>query len=244
MSNVISRQKAEVTFEAGDIEIGAVEIKDHDSNTRLDVELDSSKNSAFVQSESLAQELTLLGIKSKTDLLTFISDRLKVDAQISGGNGTDLWQIETFNGKGFAVSTPVLAISSVNEFDFFLLKNPSGSGKLMRLKEIVMSLHETSGSFSSIKIWRDPTITSDGTALMIFKVKSDQTATSVAQAFQAPTISSRGTLVNTIQLTGGGSFIRELDLSRYLVDGKNLLISIDPSGINQQHTITMAWLEV
>jgi len=45
-----------------DIRIGAVEIKDGDSDIRLDVELDVTKNAAFVQSESLAQEDTLQDI--------------------------------------------------------------------------------------------------------------------------------------------------------------------------------------
>jgi len=39
-----------------DIQIGAVEIKDGDTDTRLDVELDTAKNAAFVQSETLATE--------------------------------------------------------------------------------------------------------------------------------------------------------------------------------------------
>ena len=43
-----------VSLDSSDIQIGAVEIKDGDSDTRLDVETDSTKNAAFVQSESLA----------------------------------------------------------------------------------------------------------------------------------------------------------------------------------------------
>ena len=43
-----------VSLDSSDIQIGAVEVKDGDSDTRLDVETDSTKNAAFVQSESLA----------------------------------------------------------------------------------------------------------------------------------------------------------------------------------------------
>lgn len=39
----------DATIETGDIEIGAVEIKDGDSDTRLDVESDGTKNAAYVQ---------------------------------------------------------------------------------------------------------------------------------------------------------------------------------------------------
>jgi len=52
----MARTATNISLQWSDIQIWAVEIKDWDSETRLDVELDSSKNSAFVQSESLAQE--------------------------------------------------------------------------------------------------------------------------------------------------------------------------------------------
>lgn len=47
----------------GDIEIGAVELKDATTDNRQNVGLDSAKFAAFVQSESLAQESTLQQIK-------------------------------------------------------------------------------------------------------------------------------------------------------------------------------------
>lgn len=56
----------------GDIQIGAVEIKDGDTDTRLDVETDSSKNAAFVQSESMAleskQDDIIAGVEAATDM--------------------------------------------------------------------------------------------------------------------------------------------------------------------------------
>lgn len=56
-----------ITLKVSDIEIGAVEIKDGDTDTRLDVEADGGKNAAFVQSNSLASQATLALIKAKTD---------------------------------------------------------------------------------------------------------------------------------------------------------------------------------
>src|SRR3990170_2774220 len=56
-------QNIDITINAGDIEIGAVEIKDGDSDTRLDVETDpvaTTKNSAFVQAPSLLAELVAI----------------------------------------------------------------------------------------------------------------------------------------------------------------------------------------
>ena len=51
-TNSVIKTSAEII--ASDIQIGAVEIKDGDSAVRLDVELDTTKNAAYVKSESLA----------------------------------------------------------------------------------------------------------------------------------------------------------------------------------------------
>ena len=49
----------------GDIEIGAVEIKDADTDDRQNVDQDVTKNAAYVQSESLAQDQSLQDIVVK-----------------------------------------------------------------------------------------------------------------------------------------------------------------------------------
>lgn len=90
-------ENLEVTIEAGDIQIGAVEIKDGDSDTRLDVEQDSTKNAAYVQSESLTQEATLLLVKSE---LTAIK------GFVDGIEGL----LASLDGKDFATETTLSAI--------------------------------------------------------------------------------------------------------------------------------------
>lgn len=44
-----------------DVEIGAVEIKDGDSDTRADVETDSVKNALFIQESVMAKKITVSG---------------------------------------------------------------------------------------------------------------------------------------------------------------------------------------
>lgn len=76
-------ENLDVTINAGDIQIGAVELKDETTDDRVNVATDSTKKAVFVQSESLASETTLAAIKAVTDLLAFVGDRLKVDAVIT-----------------------------------------------------------------------------------------------------------------------------------------------------------------
>ena len=82
------RVSGDVNVVTADIQIGAVEIKDGDSDTRADVELDSAKNALFVQTESMALESTLSGISGDiNDVKTAVeiiddwdeSDRAKVN---------------------------------------------------------------------------------------------------------------------------------------------------------------------
>ena len=72
-----------------DIEIGAVEIKDGDSDTRLDVESDGTKNAAFVQ----ANNLDIRDLTSASDSVEVIQDTasdLNVSALIVDSSGNAL----------------------------------------------------------------------------------------------------------------------------------------------------------
>ena len=82
----------EATLEIGDIEIGAVELKDGDTDTRADIESDGTKNALFVQanndslgvqqvqsnSSNIATETTL-GLIKDTDGIKKITDAVTVE---------------------------------------------------------------------------------------------------------------------------------------------------------------------
>lgn len=96
-SEVSDSNPMPVEFSTTDIEIGAVEIKDGDSDTRLDVESSGTKNAAYVQSETLAKESggNLADIKTAIQIMDDWdeSDRAKVNlivgqAGVAGGSGT------------------------------------------------------------------------------------------------------------------------------------------------------------
>jgi hypothetical protein len=157
----------------------------------------------------------------------------------------NLWQIETFNGKGFLTSTGIINISSGQETDIFLFRNPVGSGKMYRIKDVAMTLVEASGANGTVRIYRNPTITAEGTPLAISKIRNSQITTSTAQAFFNPTISARGTLLQEIQLSGSETFIRDMDLGRYIEEGADpLLVTYDGSANNQTFGLVVSWLEV
>lgn len=243
-----------VSINPGDIQIGAVEIKDGDSDTRLDVESDpvaTTKNSALIQAPSLLAEL--VAIKGYVDGLEGFTDGIETKLQTiidllttpSAAQVSNLWQTETFNGKGFTTLTQEITISNTLENDFFLLKNPVSSGKIVRFQNLLMYLEKgTSVVFGTFRIYRQPTITADGTALTINKIRPSQTASSVCSAFKLPTISSRGTLVTSLRSNTEQFNQRFQDLGRYLEENNNLLVTFQPETSGTTATVLFEWLEV
>jgi len=67
----------------GDIEIGAVELKDGDSDVRADIELDSTKNALYIQSETLATEA------KQDDTITAIGNIASPEAIYPVGSGSN-----------------------------------------------------------------------------------------------------------------------------------------------------------
>ena len=78
----------EATLDASDIQIGAVEIKDGDTDTRLDVESDGTKNAAYVQ----ANDLDIRDLSVTQDNLVIFSNTVK------DGTGTNLTPLVDADG--------------------------------------------------------------------------------------------------------------------------------------------------
>lgn len=88
-----NKVKTDTVLEVGDIEIGAVELKDHDSILRADIFTEGGKNRVGTGSTihktdgtpvNPSTEETLLAIKTQTDKLSFDGQKLKTDAVLEG----------------------------------------------------------------------------------------------------------------------------------------------------------------
>lgn len=181
---------------------------------------------------------------AKSKAVSIITDgsieRLAVDSK---AKSEDIWQDLTFNGKAFITTTDVITISTITETDFVLFTNPSLSGKLIRFWEFLLGVSGTSGQRTIFRFYGLPTITSNGTSLPIYKIRPSQSQNSIALAYINPIISNRGTLINAIELSPG-TFTRSLNLSRYLEENLNLLVTVDASAINLEHNLSLSWAEI
>ena len=161
--------------------------------------------------------------------------------QVSKIENSTLWQEATLNGKGFTAITGFISLANTSETDFFLLKNPA-AGKLIRFKELQLTIGASATQKSIFRVYRTPTITANGTLLTTNKILSNHPNTSITEVYQSPTISARGTLINIFELDFN-TYVREQDLARYLVAGSNLLITCQSGTNGIEHNLTLSWME-
>lgn len=195
------------------------------------------------------------------DIAGFLSVRIRVSSYTSGtvvvsaraSNAIldpaihgSLWQRFSLAGRGFAMTTDLITISGTAEVDFVLMKNPAGTEKTIRLYEILLNIGLAGGVQSlksTYRLYRNPTITVNGTSITAQKANPLGTFNPILEVYTSPTISARGSLIQTFPFTQG-VLRRELDLARYIIDGANLLITAEPATTNTEHAVSSAWAEV
>lgn len=153
-----------------------------------------------------------------------------------------LWQVESRAGMGFTTLTGFVTIAGTTETDFMLMRNPSGSGVLCRFYEFIMTINSATAQRSIFRFYRSPTVSADGTPLTISKVLATGTPTTKLLAFQTPTISDRGSLIQMFSIENV-TYPRMQDLGRYLVQNAELLITVQGTTTNIEHNILGVWAE-
>lgn len=144
---------------------------------------------------------------------------------------------------GYSLNSGLINVALSAETDFLLFKNTPASGKLVEIYEQVVSIPDSANTVRSIiRIYKNPTITSNGVAITIGAKRNGQ-APSICTAFTAPVISARGTMVQIYNINYQTT-LRNLDLARYVEDGDSILFTVQPSGTNIPHSLTQAWAEV
>ena len=177
-----------------------------------------------------------------TAVVTILASSAKMNPELQG----DLWQRYVQAGRAFQTTSNLITVTGSAETDFFLLKNISGSEKTIRLNEIFLNIGLASGVQSlksTFRLYRNATITANGNALTIFKTNPSGAHTAIAETYTAPTISARGSLIQVFPFTQG-IYLRDLNLTRYVLDGGNLLITVHPATTNTEHSISSSWAEV
>lgn len=172
---------------------------------------------------------------------------VEADGSITAGSSVAM---DVENSKGFSVVSEVLPLAAT-ETAVFLVKNPSGSGKKLKLNLMLLGLLQSVGSATgnqdAFRLYLDPTITANGTALTINNLYSQTGApATVMTAFFSPTVTANGTKLGTyaVSTQGNGTAIVPQAGTRILDPNHNWLIT-QTGIVNGAATgiVQMEWIE-
>ena len=149
---------------------------------------------------------------------------------------------EVCDEQAFTVTTELITIDSNSEKDTMLLKNPSDSGKKICLTHFKFGTDSASVR-SIFRIYKNPTITTDGTALTVAStyVKSSP-ASSEMELYKLPTISDRGQILN-IDIAPSNSPSKGLNRFYWVDPGNDILVTVDNSVSNAKTFSDIYWIE-
>lgn len=151
--------------------------------------------------------------------------------------------------KIFQISETINITGGATENNFFLLRNPSGSGKKIKIIDITVGFTNTVNVMAIFKLYASPTITANGTSLTIKPGRiGDSVPSSSMNAYSTPTISARGSQYIAFTAAGGpstdASYHLDVDQSIIVDDNYDILLTGTPDGTNRGVLLTIRWAEV
>ncbi len=156
----------------------------------------------------------------------------------------NLWQKRSFEGKGFIVTTNEITVTPSAETNFVLIRNPAASSKLHRSNDFALTVR-TEGQNVRLRIYKNPTVTSDGTPVTLNinnNVRTNGNAP-VSLVFTSPIITSlQGHLIASYS-RNADSINRSFDLSLYLEQGESYLITVQGTATGNDYMLTYTFVE-
>lgn len=174
-------------------------------------------------------------------------DRLPKETEITATVTTDvrtLVQKLADSGNLYSATTDFVSTALTGEVPFYLLKNPAGSGVLIKVDSIWRFTQAASNW--KFRTYLNPTITADGTGLAETNWNVASSNTASGEAYKFPTISANGTL---LQPQHGQDDKHQdpmqegMELSLILGEGDSMLITHD-NVKNIVTAITVRWGEL
>jgi|WetSurMetagenome_2_1015567.scaffolds.fasta_scaffold762332_1 hypothetical protein len=127
-------------------------------------------------------------------------------------------------------------------------RNPSGSGKTIKIVDITLGLTNTVSAAAIARIYANPTVSANGTAQSALPAYiGGSQAAAVGLVTSGPTVSVNGSLYLAEQVVSsslGFSVTVDFDECLILAANNSLLITGDPDGTNRNMLLTITWIEV
>ena len=171
----------------------------------------------------------VLTSKDKKKFYNAISEVVRA---LGGGGGRpdvrDLAQKASDEGHTYTFATGILSsANNQNENEIILLRNPAGSKRILRIEEF--NFQSDGNIIIFVNVYKAPTVTDTGTPITINKTRSDGKP-NLSEAFFGPTASDFGAVIKSFVLsTGTASFIFQPNLKEFLLEGEDVLVTIQKS---------------
>jgi len=147
-------------------------------------------------------------------------------------------------GKLFHVTTDVLSISGVTESDLMYVTNPTGSDVLFLLYKLFME--SESNTRAIIRMYKNPTITDNGIALVPNSMNDLLSETPEVLAYKAPTASVKGEIIHPWLISPGTappSQVIDMGGSYTIKAGSSLLFTVVNAN-NADSAMSVIWGEL
>lgn len=167
---------------------------------------------------------------------------VKVQGIASGVTSGEVTQLVA-DGKMFNHANIITQDSSGTDNPLYYIKNPSGSGKILYLWEIMAGV-TAQNQYSIIKLYANPTVTTDGTSKTPVNRLVGSSATADMEIYEIPTITNEGNLLITMMYPeNGDTAIYPAAFSIQVKPENSILITGDPKGNNDELALHVAWAE-
>lgn len=147
-------------------------------------------------------------------------------------------------GKVFTLSASINMATSGSNNPLVLLKNPSGSGKIIYIYKVSCGIN-VSNVAGKFVLFKDPTVTNNGTTFTPVNCNIGHANTSISNAYTLSTVSASGTQLLSYQVGQNSNNVTELtDFSIFIQANHSILLTGDPLSNNREANLTLVWAEV
>lgn len=184
---------------------------------------------------------TLIGGTDQTPIGN-VGDSLKTTGAVTVTSGSSQYYLD--QGQMFTAGVTVNAASSTTDNGLVYFRNPAGSGKEIFIVKILIGSEIANVTFV-YKIFKNPTISANGTAIATHQANIGLTSTPVALLTSLPTVTSATQIIAAVgagQNTPAAPLGAEFNIA--LQPNNSILITGNPASNNRAVSMTIVWIEV
>lgn len=169
-------------------------------------------------------------------------DDANVQLEEIAGNTKDVHHYQEM-GEAFYITYNVVLTNKDTQYDTILITNPNGSGKDLEIQHIeIAPVTIGGGVYAKLRLYGDPTITTNGITLAQYNAQVGNTNTSGVNTFTLPTISARGNLLSYQASTLLEPYRAEHWLGTGLIPNHSILLTTEATSNGTSVQITVKYV--